>query len=130
MTVPGPRELRFGFGENWQRFLSEIDGDRIAAAEASLREMLALESLKGLTFLDAGCGSGLFSLAATRLNALRVHSFDYDEASVSAAQVLRGRYGTGREDWTIERGDVTDAEYVASLGAFDVVYSWGVLHHT
>ncbi len=30
----------------------------------------------------------------------------------------------------IEQGSILDEGYVASLGSFDVVYSWGVLHHT
>jgi 2-polyprenyl-3-methyl-5-hydroxy-6-metoxy-1,4-benzoquinol methylase len=120
---------RFAFGENWQRFLSDVDDERIAVAETSLREKLGLDDLRGLTFVDAGCGSGLFSLAAARLGARRIHSFDYDEDSVVAAQAMRDRLGAP-ETWTVERGDVTDAAYVASLGTFDVVYSWGVLHHT
>ena len=84
----------------------------------------------GRTFLDAGCGSGLFSLAALRLGAQRVHSFDYDPASVGCALELRRRYGGEDPRWTVERGDVLDEAYLAGLGTYDVVYSWGVLHHT
>ena len=40
------------------------------------------------------------------------------------------RYFAGDDRWTIERGSVLDARYVESLGPFDIVYSWGVLHHT
>ena len=121
---------RFGFGRNWQNFLSVVDDARIVAAETSVRELLGVSTLEGKTFLDIGCGSGLFSLAAARLGAARVHSFDYDTDSVGATLALSQRTAPPGVAWTIERGDVLSEDYLASLGKFDVVYSWGVLHHT
>lgn len=120
---------RFGFGRNWHDFAEHVDDARVETAEQSLEAMLGADKLRNRTFLDVGCGSGLFSLAAARLGASRVHSFDYDENSVSTAESLRARYRPDA-DWTIERGDATDADYCKKLGTFDVVYSWGVLHHT
>ncbi len=119
---------RFEFGKNWQRFLSVINDERIEEAEASLERMLDCE-LDGKRFLDIGCGSGLFSLAARRLGAT-VCSFDYDPKSVACATELRRRYYPDDPDWRVEEGSVLDEAYVRSLGQFDVVYSWGVLHHT
>src|SRR5580698_3733321 len=120
---------RFAFGENWWRFLSVLDENRILSAEASLRRMLEVQDLRGKTFLDLGCGSGLFSLAARRLGA-RVHCFDYDPQSVACALELRRRYFPLDPDWRIEEGSALDRNYLSSLGSFEVVYSWGVLHHT
>jgi 2-polyprenyl-6-hydroxyphenyl methylase/3-demethylubiquinone-9 3-methyltransferase len=120
---------RFEFGENWSRFLSVLDDDRIAQAERSLREMLEVERLDGLRFLDIGSGSGLFSLAARRLGA-EVHSFDYDPRSVACTRELKTRYFNDDPMWTIERGSALDTAYIDALGTFDIVYSWGVLHHT
>jgi 2-polyprenyl-3-methyl-5-hydroxy-6-metoxy-1,4-benzoquinol methylase len=120
---------RFQFGENWKRFLSVLDAERIAEAEQSLKGMLEVETLSGRSFLDIGSGSGLFSLAARRLGA-RVHSFDYDAQSVACAQELKRRFFAGDAGWTIERGSVLDEDYIKRLGQFDIVYSWGVLHHT
>jgi 2-polyprenyl-6-hydroxyphenyl methylase/3-demethylubiquinone-9 3-methyltransferase len=120
---------RFPFGENWSRFLEELDEDRIRRAQASLQQMLRVDDLQGLKFLDIGSGSGLFSLAARRLGA-KVHSFDYDPQSIACAAELKRRYALEDADWTIEEGSVLDREYLARLGEFDVVYSWGVLHHT
>jgi 2-polyprenyl-3-methyl-5-hydroxy-6-metoxy-1,4-benzoquinol methylase len=85
-------ETRFAFGKNWQRFLKVLNDERIMEAENSLRNMLQVEDLRGKTFIDIGSGSGLFSLAAMRLGAVRVHSFDYDPNSVACAQELRRRY--------------------------------------
>jgi 2-polyprenyl-3-methyl-5-hydroxy-6-metoxy-1,4-benzoquinol methylase len=123
------RGQRFEFGENWARFLAVLDEDRIAAAERALQEMLRTPRLDGRRFLDIGSGSGLSSLAARRLGA-HVHSFDYDPASVACTSELRRRYFPSDPLWTIERGSALDADYIRSLGTFDVVYSWGVLHHT
>jgi len=123
------RGERFRFGENWKHFLGSLNETRIAEAEKSLKEMLQVEKLSGKNFLDVGSGSGLFSLAAKRLGA-RVHSFDYDPESVACTMELRRRYFDEDSDWTIEEGSVLDANYIDALGKFDIVYSWGVLHHT
>jgi 2-polyprenyl-3-methyl-5-hydroxy-6-metoxy-1,4-benzoquinol methylase len=120
---------RFEFGQNWQRFLKVVNKDRIAEAERSLKEMLDVEDLNGKSFLDVGSGSGLFSLAARRLGA-RVHSFDYDPQSVACTAELKRQFSKGDADWMVEEGSVLDDVYVKSLGTFDIVYSWGVLHHT
>ena len=120
---------RFEFGRNWSRFLTLLNEDRIKQAEASLKEMLEVESLEGKSFVDIGSGSGLFSLAARRLGA-RVHSFDFDPHSVACTTELRRRYFADDPAWTIDEASALDENYLGSLGKFDVVYSWGVLHHT
>lgn len=123
------RGERFEFGKNWRRFLDVLDDRRVGEAEDSLRQMLEVDDLVGKSFLDIGSGSGLFSLAARRLGA-RVHSFDFDPQSVACTAELRRRYFPGSDSWKVEEGSVLDEAYVSSLGQFDVVYSWGVLHHT
>jgi len=125
----GPAELRFSFGKNWSNFLEWINEDRIQAATKSLSNMLGEKSLAHLRFLDAGSGSGLFSLAARRLGAT-VYSFDFDPESVAATAELKRRFYPNDEGWCIEEASVLDNNYLESLGDFDVVYSWGVLHHT
>ena len=124
-TEPGER---FAFGKNWLSFIETVDEARIASARDSLLAALRVPALAGRTFLDVGCGSGLFSLAASRLGA-RVRSFDYDRESVAATTELRRRFAPD-SDWAIEQGSILDPRFTADLGRFDVVYSWGVLHHT
>jgi SAM-dependent methyltransferase len=120
---------RFRFGANWARFLALIDDARIDDAQTSLRDMLGVTCLQGQRFLDIGCGSGLSSLAARRLGA-EVCSFDFDSRSVACARELKRRYFPEDGAWCVEEGSILDSQYVERLGHFDVVYSWGVLHHT
>jgi 2-polyprenyl-3-methyl-5-hydroxy-6-metoxy-1,4-benzoquinol methylase len=120
---------RFKFGENWKKFLSSINDERIKQAEISLKTMLEVESLEGKSFLDVGSGSGLFSLAARNLGA-KVVSFDFDESCVWCTMELKNRYRDGDTSWTVMQGSVLDNAFLKTLGDFDYVYSWGVLHHT
>jgi len=120
---------RFQFGKNWAAFLSVLDDERIGVAERALQELLETPRLDGLRFLDIGSGSGLSSLAARRLGAT-VHSLDYDPQSVACTEELRRRYFPRDPNWTVERGSALDADHLRALGSFDIVYSWGVLHHT
>lgn len=120
---------RFAFGENWSRFLMVLDEDRILEAEKSLKAKLGVENLRQKTFIDIGSGSGLFSLAAKRLGA-KVVSFDFDPQSVACTSELRRRYVNDDANWKVLQGSALDREFIKSLGKFDIVYSWGVLHHT
>jgi 2-polyprenyl-3-methyl-5-hydroxy-6-metoxy-1,4-benzoquinol methylase len=128
-AAPGSQG-RFGFGDNWRKYLAGVDDSRIDAATRALQALLG-GRLDGCRVLDIGSGSGIHSLAALRLGA-EVVSFDFDGDSVACSEFLRAQYaGAAADQWRIVgQGSVLDPAFMSSLGAFDVVYSWGVLHHT
>lgn len=124
-------EIRFRFGRNWRHFVAHaVDDRRIATARDSMRRLLGMESLEGRVVVDIGCGSGLFSLSAIQLGARQVVGFDYDEDSVRASTTIREAQGVSAERWRITQGSVLDEAFMASLPRAEVVYAWGVLHHT
>jgi SAM-dependent methyltransferase len=120
---------RFEFGENWARFLGHLTDERLRMARQSLQSMLDTSDLTGKRFIDVGSGSGLFSLCAHQLGA-SVHSIDYDPRSVACTAELKRRYAPAATNWTIEEGSALDTQSLRNLGTYDIVYSWGVLHHT
>jgi SAM-dependent methyltransferase len=129
-TAISTGDERFEFGRNWSRFLATVDEKRISAARESLRRLLGETPLASRRFLDAGCGSGLFSLAA-HLEGAEVVSFDYDPQCVACTHEMQRRFGDANgSPWRIERGSLLDETYLRGLGEFDVVYCWGVAHHT
>lgn len=124
-------ELRFAFGRNWSDFIEQkLNDDVIRQSMDHMAGVLRQPSLAGKTFLDIGCGSGIHSLAALRLGAERVVAFDYDQNSVDTAIRVREWAKIPEAGWRISQGSVLDAALIHSLGKFDIVYSWGVLHHT
>jgi SAM-dependent methyltransferase len=120
---------RFEFGRNWSDFIKLLDEERIKKAEDSLLEMFGMDDFEGLSFLDIGSGSGLFSLAARRLRA-KVVSFDFDPNSVACTSGLREKFFPDDPNWRVIEGSAVNLSFTKSLGHFDLVYSWGVLHHT
>jgi len=124
-------ELRFAFGRNWSDFVEKKLSDAVVRQSMDhMAGVLRQPSLTGKTFLDIGCGSGIHSLAALRLGAERVVAFDYDQNSVNTAMRVREWAQIPETRWNISQGSVLDQDLMRSLSQFDIVYSWGVLHHT
>jgi 2-polyprenyl-3-methyl-5-hydroxy-6-metoxy-1,4-benzoquinol methylase len=121
-------ESHFSFGENWSQYAQKIDETRIEEAEKSLIRLVGREAIEGRTFLDIGCGSGLFSLAAVRLGCRKLMAVDLDPKSVETTRKTLSQHAPGGS-WDCRNISVFDLD-PAALGTFDVVYSWGVLHHT
>jgi SAM-dependent methyltransferase len=133
MQEPEPTDtdpISFSFGENWMSFVeTHLSQERVDMAQQHLLDFLQLPDLKGKYFLDAGSGSGIHSLAAIQAGAERVVSFDVDEVAVATTKRVRAQFGSPSH-WEVRHGSVLDVEFLRTLDPADVVYSWGVLHHT
>jgi SAM-dependent methyltransferase len=129
--VPEGKYLkRFDFGSNWQAFSDRlINRQRLAVAVRSLRSLLQKDALNGASFLDVGCGSGLFSIAAHQLGASRVTGIDINPGCIAVSERNRDRLVPGAPI-NFVRASVLSPETLDAFGFFDVVYAWGSLHHT
>ena len=123
------KEVRFEFGKNWSKFSDRVTDSHIDGSTNKLKDLIKKDNLSGKSFIDVGSGSGLHSLAARKLGA-QVYSFDYDLQSVQCTKEFKNKYFKEDPLWTVTQGSILDKGYIESLGQFDIVYSWGVLHHT
>jgi 2-polyprenyl-3-methyl-5-hydroxy-6-metoxy-1,4-benzoquinol methylase len=121
------QKSHFAFGKNWASYSKLVTETRVNEAITSLRRLVG-EDLTGKRFLDIGCGSGVHSLAALRLGAAEVVALDIDRDSVDAARQVLALNASDRK-WSVTERSIFAPE-IESMGHFDFVYSWGVLHHT
>lgn len=121
-------DSHFAFGENWASYSKLIGEPQIEHAKEGLLKLISAEDFKGRSFLDIGCGSGLHALAASRLGVSRIVGVDIDPNSTATARKILAERDPSTP-WQIENISVFDLT-PAHFGMFNIVYSWGVLHHT
>jgi len=125
-----PVRTRFEFGKNWHDYVKRnFSQSKVEISKRHMLEFMCRETLRGLTFLDIGCGSGLHSLAALQAGVSSVYSFDFDMESIAAARFVKEQAGS-LDNWSVEQGSILDDDFVSRMPQFDLVYAWGVLHHT
>ncbi len=123
---------KFSFGLNWIDYVKTKLNDTIVENHTSNISMYYKDyDLSSMSVLDIGCGSGLSSLSFNLLGCKNIHSIDVDKNSVSACELTKEKYSNYvKNNWTIENKSILDEEFVKSSPKYDIVYSWGVLHHT
>src|SRR5262249_56156607 len=111
----GGREVGCRCGKNWAELSGKNLKDGIVEeSRAHLARFLRVSTLETLTFLDIGCGSGLHSLAAHRMGAARIISFDYDGESVKTTERVCD-YAGNPSNWTVMQGSVLDRQFMERL---------------
>jgi 2-polyprenyl-3-methyl-5-hydroxy-6-metoxy-1,4-benzoquinol methylase len=121
--------ITFSFGKNWRDYVDTISQDSIASAMRDIEGWLGHDSVAGKTIVDIGSGSGIHSACFYLMGAKEIFSLDVDPYSVESTQLLWRRAGSP-SNWKITQGSILDQDFVARIGKQQIVYSWGVLHHT
>ncbi|KKN05551.1 hypothetical protein LCGC14_1086210 [marine sediment metagenome] len=119
--------ISFSFGKNWKNYLNSLTVEKIQIAKQSLKDFLG--NITGKTCIDIGSGSGIFSYSMFALGAKEITSVDIDSFSVQCSNYLRKKV-KNPERWNIYQGSILDKKFISKFGKYDIVYSWGVLHHT
>ena len=121
-------ETHFAFGRNWASYAGLVGEAEIEQAKEGLLRLIPPSEIVGRSFLDIGCGSGVHSLAAVQLGVNRLMAVDIDPNSAATTHAMLSESKIG-VPWQVETMSAFDLD-PRKLGTFDVVYSWGVLHHT
>src|SRR5205085_10040304 len=118
--------VTFSFGRNWKSYSRFVSDDAIHHARNDIVDWLGTGGVSGKYIVDIGCGSGIHSLAFHQLGAASLLSIDADRDSVECTRRFWTTAGQPGE-WRIQQGSILDTSTLTGVGAFDVVYSWGVL---
>jgi len=119
----------FAFGKNWDLYSRQINSSHIESSKKDLISLIQLESLEGMRVLDIGSGSGVHSLSLMLLGCKDLIALDYDANYVSTTnRVLSGKSFKG--NFQVMQADILKHIPGIDGHTFDLVYSWGVLHHT
>jgi 2-polyprenyl-6-hydroxyphenyl methylase/3-demethylubiquinone-9 3-methyltransferase len=121
--------ITFSFGRNWKSYSRIVSEEALGVAQKDIADWLGPDGVRGKSIVDVGCGSGIHSLCFYRMGARSLRSIDVDPHSVDCTRQFWQRAGKP-QNWHVDHCSVLDAAALAALGSFDVVYSWGVLHHT
>lgn len=129
---------QFDFGRNWSDFSANAATvERAAQARAHFRELMSGIELAGKSFLDIGFGQGFSLLSARSLGAVTV-GCDINPKCGEALDRNRSLFPDVAGPIALHVGSILDDGTVAALrsadgaggAGFDIVHSWGVLHHT
>ena len=121
--------ITFSFGQNWRSFVDTISEGSIRSAMSDIERWFGAHGVKDRTILDIGSGSGIHSLCFHLMGAREVLSIDVDPKSVESTSLLRNKAGDP-ENWKVVHGSILDPDFVRRIKPHEIVYSWGVLHHT
>jgi ubiquinone/menaquinone biosynthesis C-methylase UbiE len=105
----------------WTEYLPEVE-----ASENHWKIFYSGEEVKGKSVLDAGCGTGIFSIIFATNGAGRVTGIDISEGSLQTARGLKKKFNLENADF--QKQDMLALPF--SDESFDIVWAWGTVHHT
>jgi len=107
-----------------ETYFNEVTAKRYRA-EPHILDFAGFHLWRGRKVLEIGCGIGTDAEQFARHGAEYV-GIDISQESLDICRKRFDVYGLNGE---FHLGSVTDLDFLKSLGEFDLVYSYGVLHH-
>jgi ubiquinone biosynthesis O-methyltransferase len=105
----------------WTEYIPEYE-----ASEKHWSLFYNPKEVKGKTVLDAGCGTGVFSIIFARNGAAKVTGIDISPGSLDTARSLKKKFGLANAEF--RQQDMLRLPFASA--SFDIVWAWGTVHHT
>ena len=105
----------------WTEYIPEYE-----ATEKHWEIFFTADEVRGKSVLDAGCGTGIFSIIFANKGAGQVTGIDISEGSLQTARSLKDKAGLTNTRFQIE--DMLQLPFADE--SFDIVWAWGTVHHT
>jgi ubiquinone/menaquinone biosynthesis C-methylase UbiE len=105
----------------WTEYLPEYK-----ASEIHWKIFYTPQETRGKSVLDAGCGTGIFSIIFARNGAAQVTGIDISEGSLETAKALKAKFGL--DNASFQKQDMLNLPFDDE--SFDIVWAWGTVHHT
>jgi SAM-dependent methyltransferase len=126
----------FNFGSNWKNYSKyALSGKKIETAKLHFDKLFENIDLNEKSFLDIGFGQGLSLLIATEKNANTV-GCDINPLCSEVLLFNMKMFNNNLNEIPVVIGSINDETTVENIlklndgNLFDIVHSWGVLHHT
>jgi len=105
----------------WTKYVPEY-----SSSEKHLEIFFSDKEIKDKKILDAGCGTGIFSVIFANKGAARVLGTDISQGSLETAGSLKKKFNLQNVEFSEE--DMLQLPFEDNT--FDIVWAWGTVHHT
>ncbi len=105
----------------WTEYIPEYE-----ASKAHLELFFSDEEIVGREVLDAGCGTGIFTIIFANKGARKVIGIDISEGSLNTGRMLKDKFELSNVEFRKE--DMLNLPFKDNT--FDIVWAWGTIHHT
>lgn len=128
--------MQFDFGQNWKEYSENVlDNTRLNQARIAFDELTHDISFEGKTFVDIGFGQGMSLIIATE-KAEKTVGCDINPKCDQVLKANQKVFSKSTKEIPTVVGSILEPKVVEAILAknndekYDIVHSWGVLHHT
>ncbi|MFQ6082591.1 MAG: class I SAM-dependent methyltransferase [Candidatus Aminicenantia bacterium] len=105
----------------WTEYLPEYE-----ASQSHLELFFKDDEIVNRTILDAGCGTGIFTIIFANKGAKKVIGVDISEGSLNTGRELKEKFKLSNVEF--QKDDMLNLSFKENT--FDIVWAWGTIHHT